>query len=873
MSRHNGVIKTAGLLLIIAACAAAAFFCWKLVKQKDNGSVDIEKRTSVDPEYRIVLLDNPVSEATSGISAVNVLDGDVDGEILIAPDKFKKEAALTSAKDDRKASASAEVKASVKKDDILVCQFTAYTEDRPVTLKVTCGSAENRVYLKPTPTTYYMPISGVSSVREIDFLVESEFQKMTIDSVYLVNYGSSTDIDKLLTGAYTHDERSSDNIAGKSITDEYSTQCLIKDGYLFSIYDGSIYSYALDSDGGTEKTCELSGLGTTRDMTFNKDQTAILVTCRQNGMYIIDITDPENMSVISHYDTLEAATGIDVNGDYAFVCSRFFGVEFVDISDLENPRYINKVQSSSEYQDCFSDGQYLYVGAYANKRVDIFDISDLGFPEMVSQIELDGAGQGCFVKDDILYAATSLNSNNDSSSRLSYGTGTGNGLELYDVSDPAAPVLLSVTKTNGRSNDNRFDVWDVQVSGNYAFVTDIYNGVYVYDVSDPYDPVCLREINLSINKKSENFEEANFDKYVYPWDAAASGRGNASHVAVEDGKIYISMANAGVFGVKDKHASAVDRDRSYEYEISPSKDKTEVEGYSVSSYSCESSIWAADVKGDYIFVAAGDEGIKVLDKELNEVNVLDTDHSVRDVKIYDNYLFTAESCGGVSAYLIDGMYLSKLSTAELAKDTDYASQIMPTADGKYIIAQISPSRHTVIDASDVYNLTVTDIRSAGAGTLYYRNICTGVVADKYMGVFGKTGICWYSYENGEIKALDPTENPYYREAGGMTAVGDKCVAITGGGYKYFKVGEDNASGLVTVSDTPIAGKAANDGNTMVVSCSYDGTVTIIDISELDDPYLEARFTIEGNPDIAYVSDEMILIPCRYGGLLKLTKEN
>ncbi len=57
-----------------------------------------------------------------------------------------------------------------------------------------------------------------------------------------------------------------------------------------------------------------------------------------------------------------------------------------------------------------------------------------------------------------------------------------NGLVILDVSDPQNPILVSRTFCRGTGSD--VDVW-----GNYAFLTDTWAGLQIINISDPYYPV------------------------------------------------------------------------------------------------------------------------------------------------------------------------------------------------------------------------------------------------------------------------------------------------------------------------------------------------------------------------------------------------
>ncbi len=72
---------------------------------------------------------------------------------------------------------------------------------------------------------------------------------------------------------------------------------------------------------------------------------------------------------------------------------------------------------------------------------------------------------------------------------LAYVAGNLTGLQIYDMSDPANPVELSVVPMPERA-------WSVDVVGQYAYVGANFDGLYVVDISDPESPVITDSIGL-----------------------------------------------------------------------------------------------------------------------------------------------------------------------------------------------------------------------------------------------------------------------------------------------------------------------------------------------------------------------------------------
>ena len=88
---------------------------------------------------------------------------------------------------------------------------------------------------------------------------------------------------------------------------------------------------------------------------------------------------------------------------------------------------------------------------------------------------------------------------------LAYVVVEGEGLAIFDLSDPTAPIQLGFWPTDGYA-------WDVAVEGDYAFLTVRVNGLDVIDVSDPTQP--HRVANLDLAGDAQRLDVENGYAYV-----------------------------------------------------------------------------------------------------------------------------------------------------------------------------------------------------------------------------------------------------------------------------------------------------------------------------------------------------------------------
>ena len=59
--------------------------------------------------------------------------------------------------------------------------------------------------------------------------------------------------------------------------------------------------------------------------------------------------------------------------------------------------------------------------------------------------------------------------------------------------------------------------------------------------------------------------------------------------------------------------------------------------------------------------------------------------------------------------------------------------------------------------------------------------------------------------------------------------------------------------------------------TLVAPLPFSGQVTLLDIGQLAEPRLLARFTVSGNPDCAFIGEDSVLVPAGYQGLFRIVR--
>src|SRR6267143_1605818 len=140
------------------------------------------------------------------------------------------------------------------------------------------------------------------------------------------------------------------------------------------------------------------------------------------------------------------------------------------------------------------------TGGYIAQTI-MFDVSTL--VRRVSQSNLaqgkisGGGGDGIFIKGTYAYVAE--------------GSNTTNAFQIFEISDPRAPVLISQSNlANGGNGVSTDDIW---VKHGFAFIVEgggTVNALQVFNVTNPAAPVLVGQANLTNNAGDRLFVQGNY---------------------------------------------------------------------------------------------------------------------------------------------------------------------------------------------------------------------------------------------------------------------------------------------------------------------------------------------------------------------------
>ena len=246
-----------------------------------------------------------------------------------------------------------------------------------------------------------------------------------------------------------------------------------------------------------------------------------------SGMWIVDVSDPDNLTLRGSVKTPGQAKNVAVSGNHAVVADHMSGVDVIDISDLAAPATVGSVYTDGYARDVAMFGAQAYAvdhpaGFYVldMTRDDPLDpVGSLQSASAPRHVEVIAANPDVAVLvGGVPYDPLRVLRTED---RPDDPRGT---LQLYDVSDPAAPALITTFPTPG--NAQRAEIIET-----LAYVADGPTGLSVVDLSDPASP----EVVGTYQTRNSARDVAVADTAVLVLDGTIR-RGSHTH---EDGDVII----------------------------------------------------------------------------------------------------------------------------------------------------------------------------------------------------------------------------------------------------------------------------------------------------------------------------------------------
>ena len=658
---------------------------------------------------------------------------------------------------------------------------------------------------------------------------------------------------------------------------------VVRDGeYLYMLQERHLVILSVKDPAHPTVIGKLENVGNLRQIVVRGN--VAYITAREDGLFVVDVSDRTAPKLLSHYDTIEFATGIALEDQYAFVAQRWFGVEILDISDPAKLRHVSVVRVG-EAQSCVVSDGYLYAGAWGECRVAICDVRNPANPKQVAAVRLNGRGDGLCVENGVLYAAYGHHQPGAAQSLDDPRYGNGNGMDVFDVSNPAKPKRLSRVQFAWRYYYGYPDTWRVRLSFPYAYLYHTHNGVFILDVSDPKQPKELAQIRIPRRpgekgyRKLHTSDKSGVRPVILPFDPEQICYSPVCGLETVDGTMYFTGMFTDLHIFKDADlVKAITDGNDDAGKLKASGDFHDFKALepfglkNLTTYRPGGQVYAAIEHNGHVYAACGSAGIHVLDKKLTPLKQYPTAGFAMDVQACGDKLYAAQGSEGLVCYKVDGPMLERVTSYQ---PKHAVKQVRVTPNGRFAVIHVGGSAYEIVDVSDWSQIKRAKLERGWGGLVYYRQLCNGFIDGKYICGTWCAGRTFMSDLSGdEPRNLpDPTGLLPDMSRGGYCACGEYALLTRDGGYSFYKpllTGEyDSKIPVYQVSGGPaFQGKPTVRGNILAACNRIDGDVTVLDITDLKVPKLIRKFKVSGNADLPFIGAGYVMIPAGYQGLIK-----
>jgi len=202
-----------------------------------------------------------------------------------------------------------------------------------------------------------------------------------------------------------------------------------------------------------------------------------------NRIHIIDITNPgaPTNSYVDVENLVLDGIALSPDGKVAYIASDYYGIQIVDVSQPENASILSVVDISGYTTDVAlsPDGAITYAasGDTTTATLTVVDVKDPAAPSVIGSVETFGGysyeKRVILSSDGAIAFVTGYDDHSDSAS-----------VQVIDVSDPSVPTIV------GSIDDIPEEIVDITLSldGKIAFAAGLENNVYVIKVDDSTHP-------------------------------------------------------------------------------------------------------------------------------------------------------------------------------------------------------------------------------------------------------------------------------------------------------------------------------------------------------------------------------------------------
>ncbi len=335
---------------------------------------------------------------------------------------------------------------------------------------------------------------------------------------------------------------------------------------------------------------------------------------------IFDVSSPAHPTQCGQFDAIYIGEGVDVVGTYAYVAAGGDGLRILDVSDCHNIASLGTYPSTYA-RDVAVSGDYAYLAdGYGSPNFVVVNVSNPDAPAKIGSLAAPGEGYAVALEGSMAYLAT-----------------WDNGVRFIDISNPTAPAELGFYNTPGRAEF-------VSVLDGYLYVADTWGGTRFIDANTPSNPALVyayaspgEMYDLAVSGTSVFGLDNSLGFYTIDATHPQSPTLEAYESSIlGDMTMQYSMATSGALTLITHNGNL---------EVIDTSDPAHPAF--LSTYTTPGTAHKAALRGTLAYVADGENGLLILD--------VSNPHAIQTVGHFDTLGETFDvATDGHYAYLADG---------------------------------------------------------------------------------------------------------------------------------------------------------------------------------------------------------------------------
>lgn len=423
---------------------------------------------------------------------------------------------------------------------------------------------------------------------------------------------------------YPNLKEPSPTIIGNYKTDAYAMDVEVKGNFAYiADLNQGLQIINVTNPHAPDRISHINGLGYVKSVTVSGHY--VYLTTDDNGLVIVDISKPHLPSIIDTVDT-GVSREVVVDGDCAFVAS-LNGLKIVNITDpYSNVIVGSYYDAPKRFSSISIEGNYAFL-ADIDGSFHIINITDITNPTPVSTVPIFGhSDNGVYVSGDYAFVAD-------------YSA----GLSIINITDLANPNLITTLQTF----NNALGVF---VEGDLAYIADGGAGMTVIDITDCTNPILLGSFDTPsyannidvygdfayIADHSSGLQVFRISDYIDPHTVGYNNSGSLANMLLSGNHLFI--------------VDFPDSIRCYDITdpINPLHIATKP--------ATEGQPYYAAIQGDYLYVTTYDtQGLRVYDisnpLDMKIVGRVNFDDSPFRITVRGNYAYIGANYRGM--YIVD----------------------------------------------------------------------------------------------------------------------------------------------------------------------------------------------------------------------------